>query len=378
MIPADQATLSDVLPAVAHSLGAPMPQRPGVTARLVLPPARRSVVVLVDGLGRRLLERRRGHAPFLRSLLAAAPEVVCGFPSTTATSMGSFGTGLPPGAHGLVGYEVLDPQTGTVFNELSWEDGPDPRRWQPHQTVFEHLEAHDLAAVRVGPGFFDGSGLTTAALRGGRFVAAQSLSARVDAALQAVAAMTRGVVYVYWGDLDKAGHIHGSASAQWCEELERIDAELCRLAGRLPSDTSLHITADHGMVDVPFLDRVDLAAEPDLLVGVEQVGGEPRAVQLYCTPGAAPDVAAAWADRLGAAAAVGLRSSVEAKGLFGPVDDPVRKRIGDVVVCALSSIAIVDSLRMRPELLALIGLHGSVTEDETDIPVLSIPARAVG
>jgi hypothetical protein len=378
VIAAGLATLSDVLPAVAHSLGAPMRHRSDVSSRLVLAPARRSVVVLIDGLGRRLLERRRGHAPFLRSLLAAAPEVVCGFPSTTATSMGSFGTGLPPGAHGLVGYEVRDPQTGAVFNELSWEGGPDPRHWQPHQTVFEHLEASGVAAVRIGPGFFDGSGLTTAALRGGRFVAAQSLSARVDAALEAIAATPRALVYLYWGDLDKVGHVHGSASAQWCEELERIDADLARLAARLGPDTSLHITADHGMVDVPFADRVDLAAEPELLAGVEQVGGEPRAVQLYCTPGAAPDVAAAWTDRLGPAAAVGLRSAVEAEGRFGPVDDPVRDRIGDVIVCAVSSVAIVDSARMRPELLALVGLHGSITEDETDIPVLSVPARAVG
>ena len=60
-----------------------------------------------------------------------------GFPSTTATSMGTFGTGLAAGAHGLLGYEVLVPGADRLLNELSWEDGPDPRTWQPHPTVFE-------------------------------------------------------------------------------------------------------------------------------------------------------------------------------------------------------------------------------------------------
>ena len=130
-------------------------------------PSRSAVVVLVDGLGYDLLRQRSGHAPFLRSLLPAARRLAAGFPSTTATSMGTFGTGLPPGAHGLVGYEVLVPGEDRLLNELSWENGPDPRRWQPQPTVFEQAAADGVAVTRIGPGFFDGSGLTNAALRGG-------------------------------------------------------------------------------------------------------------------------------------------------------------------------------------------------------------------
>lgn len=184
--PAYDATgLAGVLPAVARSLG--VPDAPGRDGDLLeLAPSRRAVVVLVDGLGYDLLRQRSGHAPFLRGLLPAARRLAAGFPSTTATSMGSFGTGLPPGAHGLVGYEVLVPGEDRLLNELSWENGPDPRRWQPRQTVFERVAADDVAVTRVGPGFFDGSGLTNAALRGGSFAAAASLDARVDAAVSAV------------------------------------------------------------------------------------------------------------------------------------------------------------------------------------------------
>ena len=121
--------LADVLPSVAAALGVPV-EGP----RWELPPARSAVVVLVDGLGHELLRRRAGHAPWLRSLLGTERRVVSGFPSTTAVSMGSFGTGLVPGGHGLVGFEVMVPGEDRLLNELSWEDGPVPERWQPRVT----------------------------------------------------------------------------------------------------------------------------------------------------------------------------------------------------------------------------------------------------
>src|SRR5512139_1426339 len=186
-----QASLADVLPSIARSLQVPVGGQPPARPGFDLPPTRRAVVVLVDGLGHDLLVRRAGHAPWLRGQLRGARRVTSGFPSTTATSMGSFGTGLAAGAHGLLGYEVLVPGADRLLNELSWDDGPDPRAWQPHETVFEAVARAGVEVVRVGPAYFDGSGLTNAAIRGGRFVAAGTLADRVDATLAAVRSAPR-------------------------------------------------------------------------------------------------------------------------------------------------------------------------------------------
>ena len=367
--------LDRVLPTVATSLDVPGLTKGGDRH---LPPARRSVVVLVDGLGAELLARRGGHAPFLRRLLQdpqSAVRIDCGFPSTTATSMGTLGTGALAGTHGLVGYEAYDPETDTVFNELSWEEGPSPRLWQPHPTVFEAAAAAGVAVTRIGPGFFDGSGLTEAALRGGDFVAATSLAARVDATVTALRAQPRSLVYLYWGDIDKIGHVHGSDSRQWVEELEEVDAQLARLATLLPADTSLHVTADHGMVDVPLDARPDLAADAELDAGVRHVSGEPRCLQLHVQPGSLEDVLATWRARLGADAHVVTGEEAIAAGWFGPVEDRVRPRIGDVIAAMTGPVAVVDSRRHRPELRELLGVHGSITADEVAIPWLTLPAR---
>jgi hypothetical protein len=372
--------LADVLPSVARSLGVPWgerageaPTRPGFD----LPPTLRAVTVLVDGLGHDLLVRRAGHAPWLRAHLEATRRVASGFPSTTATSMGTFGTGLAAGAHGMLGYEVLVPGTDRLLNELSWEDGPDPRTWQPHETVFEAAARAGLEVVRVGPAYFDGSGLTEAALRGGRFSAAATLPARVDATLAAVRSAPRAFVHLYWGDLDKIGHVHGCDSWQWGDELESVDRELARLAASLPDDCSLTVTADHGMVDSPHELRLDVAHEPLLAAGVRHVTNEARAPQLYVEPGARDDVHAAWSALLGDRGIVLTREAAVAAGWFGAVDPANLGRIGDVVVAMRGRFAVVDSRRARPELLALRGLHGSLSDDEVAVPVVHVPAARI-
>ncbi len=363
-------SLADVLPSVCASLGVP-----GAVGGLGLAPARRAVVVLVDGLGAAQLSRRLGHAPWFRSLAGSTRRVPAGFPSTTATSMGTFGTGRTSGAHGMLGYEVMVPGEDRVFNELSWEDGPVPERWQSLPTWFERAEADGVAVTRIGPAFFDGSGLTQAALRGGRFRAADALAARVDAALAAVRSAPRSLVYLYWGEVDKLGHVHGPESFEWTTELEAVDRELSRLAARLPDDTSLTVTADHGMVLCPQETRLDVAREPGMLDGVHLLGGEPRATHVYCRPGAAADVAAAWTAWLGERASVVHRADAVAAGWFGTVDPAHLPRIGDLVVVAHDDFCLVDSARMRPQLLALAGMHGALTAEELDVPVVHAPAR---
>lgn len=367
-----RGTLASVLPSVADRLGV---QRFSGADVFDLPEVHRVVVVLVDGLGHDLLTRRSGHAPFLRAHLAKGHRVPCGFPTTTATSMGSFGTGLPPGAHGLVGMQVLDPEMDRLVNELSWEDGPDPRAWQPYETVFEAAVNAGVEVTMIGPRYFEGSGLTTAALRGARFTAGRSLDERVTAAVTAVGAAPRALVYLYWGEVDKVGHVHGCESWQWGDEVESVDRSLASLAEQVPDDTLIVITADHGMVDVPHADRIDLIDEPGLMAGVRHLGGEPRATQLYTLRGATGDVIRTWREQLGDRARILSREQVVDEGWFGPVEGRVSERIGDVVVVTQGSFAVVHSGLMRPELVRLLGLHGSTSDAELAVPVVVVPPR---
>lgn len=365
------ASLAELLPSVlACLLSSDAGPDAGPAGVLGLRPVRRAGVLLVDGLGASLLAEHADVAPTLAQALGRGRELTSAFPSTTATSLATLGTGLPPGRHGITGYTVALPGTDRVMSSLSWDPSVDPLLWQPEPTVFEQAAGAGIAVTRVGPGAFHGSGLTTAAMRGGDYVGVETAGQRAAALVDALGRGDRSIVYGYYGDLDLTGHVSGCTSPAWREELALVDAVVARLVATLPRDAALWVTADHGMVDVPVGDRLDLATEPELTAGLRLVAGEPRARHLHTRPGAAPDVLATWLEVLGDRAWV--RSGAEAvdEGWFGEVHPRVRERIGDVVVACRDTVAVVDSRVETPSSLALVGHHGSLTPAEVRVPLL--------
>ena len=348
---------------------------PGYANALNLPAAKRVCVVMVDGLGLSLLKKRGGHAPFLKGFLPGARTLSASFPTTTVASLASLGTGLPPGRHGLVGYDVLDPGQDKVVNMLgSWDAGVDPLQWQPYPTVLEEAARHVPVATVSLPRFAD-SALTRAALRGGTFIPASGVHARVSAAVDALTGADRMLMYLYWNELDKAGHRYGAASAEWGNQLEELDSALKRLVARVPAGALGLLTADHGMVDVPVSQRFDFSAQPELVEGVRHTGGEPRMVHLYLEPDAGPAalerLRSAWQAAYGSRAWIFTREEAVRAGYFGPaVDESVLPRIGDLMVAAREPIALYDTRRVAASALDVYGQHGSLTRAECEVPLL--------
>ncbi|UCM90878.1 alkaline phosphatase family protein [Streptomyces marincola] len=370
-------SLADVLPAALAGLEV---MAPGTG--LILPPADRVCLFLVDGLGWELLRAHPGEAPFLSSLLPGSragdgAPITSGFPATTATSLASVGTGLAPAAHGLAGYKVLDPDTGETMNQLRWEPWTEPAAWQPHPTLFQAAHAAGVATSQVTAPHFEHTPLTRVALSGGTFLGRLDAGERMDLAACRLAAADRALVYTYYAELDGAGHRFGVDSDAWRGQLAHVDGLARRLAEQLPPRSVLYITGDHGMVDVPSTEdaRFDFDEDWELRAGVARLGGEGRARHLYAVPGAAPDVYAVWREVLAGHAWVATRDEAVELGWFGPPGTPlaarVRQRIGDVVVAMTGNSAVVAGVT-EPKESALIGMHGSVTPAEQLVPLLEV------
>jgi hypothetical protein len=367
-------SVAEVLTSAAASLGVE-----GFANTLGLPSASRVCVVVADGLGRNLLKQKSAHTPFLRSVMQAGQGEVpvwldSTFPSTTAAALASFGTGLPPGQHGMVGYDVLDPAQDKVVNMLgNWDANVDPSAWQPHPTVFERA-AGSVTVTTVSLPQFGDSPMTRAALRGGNFVSAVTAHARTAAAAEAMAVAGPALMYFYVNELDKAGHRFGCQSEQWEHQLEELDATVKRLNSSLPAGTTVLLTADHGMLDVPEQQRIDYAADPSLIEGVRHTAGEPRMVHLYlddpADAGARERLLAAWRTRFGDRIWAFGREDAIAAGLFGSVSPAVGPRIGDVMIAARDALALYDTRRVRPAAMEVVGQHGSLTKAEREVPLL--------
>jgi hypothetical protein len=365
--------LADVLPGVAAALGVPvhrgkLPADPlGLTAALVGAP--RVAVLLIDGLGADLLRANADLAPTLAGLTEPAGVLSAPCPSTTPVSLTTLGTGLPPGSHGVLGFVTAVPGRDKPLNHIQWKDDPDPLAWQARPTVFEQAGAAGVAVTAVGPYLFARSGLTVAAYRGAAYrgvVGPGDLSAQLLAAL---AAAPRTLVYGYLAELDLTGHVRGTDSDSWRAQLAIIDRVVEQIVTGLPDDAALLVTADHGMVDVPPDTRLDLDEVPELVDGVRLLTGEPRARYAHAVPGAERDVLDRWRAVLGDRAWVAGRDEALATGIFGPVDDGLAARVGDVVALARGTWAFPTG-RSDPQQSRLAAYHGSLTPTELAVPLL--------
>ena len=375
------------------------------------------VMVLVDGLGWQMLRECAGHTPNLRRLLADSDYLHTCAPSTTAAALTTLATGVYPGAHAMVGYAVRDPllrgqlgaghvpKASDVFDLITFKNSShDPLTWQSVPTLIERANAKakagygpQLGAVSIGRSKFAGSGLSLAAWRGFKHIGVDALDQRPYQAYRAIKEGAK-LVYLYVGELDHAGHNHGWHSDKWLEALEALDAMVGQLFRRLPTGTRIVLTADHGMVDTDRHHRIDLAKEKELAKDVVAVAGESRFLQLY-VPDDVASAPAAGSPGLGVAGPRGACGVVENNGreelaqsvaklwaeflgdraiwvgtdpapLMGPLSPGARAAVGDVLVALNDNWTVVDSRVQSFHATQLIGVHGSLTPVELEVPLI--------
>ena len=193
---------------------------------------------------------------------------------------------------------------------------------------------------------------------------AETLDDRVSAALRELRAGTP-VVYLYWSEIDHAGHGSGVGSDSWIRALEEFDAGLARLLRSLPVGVRTVMTADHGMINVDASQIVDVASTPALRDGVRVVAGETRAVHVHTDEGRTDEVEARWRGVLGESAWIVSGEAISA--LIGAGDGAAV--IGDFLVLARGRGGVVDSRTQSASAIAMPGVHGSLTSTEMRIPV---------
>ena len=355
--------LADVPASAAACLGVP-----GFDDTLGMGDAQHAVIILIDGLGWNSLNAYQDLVPCLLSDRHVAMEISTVFPSTTPAGLGTLGTGLLPGAHGLVGASFWLPEAEEILTPLHWNDGVTPLAVQPERTIFENATQHGVEVTTVAPGKYSNSGLTRAVLRGGTYEAADTIAARVEHAHRLVRSSTRTLTYVYWPDLDRTGHATGVGSREWQAGLRQVDQLVEQISQSLPSNAVAIVTADHGMVNCD--ERVSIDDDPVLSADVVRVAGEPRMRHVYVRDGSTDEVVEAWREQLNGRVDIRTREELIDSGLLGVVEFDIAERIGDFVAISLGTTALSSSFDTTVS--ALIGQHGALSDDEMRIPAIVI------
>jgi hypothetical protein len=346
-----------------------------------LPQVNSAVVVLVDGLGSQNLQSAGAHARFLNQLSKASQTLNTVFPSTTAAALASLTTGTTPGQHGMTGYKVRDPESGEILNLLTGLGFlTNLSDWISHKPLFQVAVDHGMSSTVVAHPRFASTPLTQLIHAGASQVGAKSLDDRVQAVLSTLIQPGQHLVLLYISELDELAHNKGVSSSEWATALESLDGALKHLSEQLPQDAGMFVTADHGVLDIPSSSHFLYGNDIEHMEYIDQVGGEPRCLQLYFAESATSEQRAkaleAWRSDWSELAWVLSKSEVIEAGLYGTVTPASEARLGDVFVLAKKDVAFYDERDHTLKGRNMIGQHGGVSPIEMTIPGIRLGAYA--
>ncbi|GAB4297877.1 MAG: alkaline phosphatase family protein [Thiohalomonadaceae bacterium] len=333
-------------------------------------------LLLIDGLGDALLQQFP-DSHLARARLATLSSVL---PSTTASAITTFATGVAPQQHAITGWHMwlrelgsvatilpfVPRHGGTAYNTVGWS----PTQFIGTPPLYDRL---DVPATVLSPNWITDSAYSRAT--GGR---ARRLGYRGmdDFFMQLTTRLADGrpqYVYAYWTELDSLAHEHGSASRQVREHFLALDQAFAAACARLRGSGALLLgCADHGFIDTDDGHTLQLADHPRLADTLAiPLCGEPRAVYCYLRPGREADFLSYARGELGGQCEAVASAELLAEGWFGHgIPHPrLHERIGDYVLLMKENYVLRDRLaNERP--FHQIGVHGGISRHEMTVPLL--------
>ena len=373
----------NLMQSIAEACGAPasgFEQCASLPAK-TLDETRHVVLIVVDGLGLPLLARLPESSGLRRHLIGSLSSV---FPSTTASAITTFMTGLAPAQHGLTGWHVRLEEIGQTLailpmtvrapgEALAVPVEELPPRLFPYPTLFQRMtrESWVIAPQRIAGSPFNAWHARGASTRA--YATLPELFGHLSDLL--TDAVAPRYIYVYHPDLDAASHRFGCESEQAFEALRAFDTAFeSFLATSRGADTSLIVTADHGFIDSPREHVVCLDDHPQLAAWLTQpLSGERRVAYCHVAAAHRSEFAAYVRQHLAHCADLQASTDLIAAGCFGPppYHPQLAARVGDFTLQMKADWTITDWLPGEKR-YELIGVHGGSSREEMRVPLVAI------
>ncbi len=372
-------SLVNLMSSIAATLGSgsPYPPLANLPAE-ALSGGRHLVLLVVDGLGMHTLERRDGA---LRRHLVA--ELTSVFPSTTASAIPTFLTGLAPQQHGLTGWNMYFREIGAVIAPLPFrvrtgrhalrEAGVTPTALFGLTPLFDRLP---LPCHVVSPRSIVHSDFNVALSGRAHRHGYESLDDLFNAIAALLQSHEPSYIYAYWPQIDSLAHEHGIGSEPVKAALDALDAAFGALLGVAQACGSrIVVTADHGLIDSPADQTIDLDDHPGLRdTLLLPLCGEPRMAYAYVRSGREAQLEDYVRTRLSDRVRLLKSTDIVRQGWLGPGDPhpALFERLGDYVLIPRGRAILRDWLKGE-ERHVHVGIHGGLSDAEMRVPLVVTP-----
>lgn len=228
------------------------------------------ILFLVDGFGWRFFEKYAHRFSFLKRVLehGIASKLTSQFPSTTAAHVTCINTGLPVAESGVYEWFYYEPLVDRVIAPLLFSFAGDhelgtlkgaeiaSEEFYPRKTLYEALHEKGIISY-VMQNFAIAFSPYSQAMFKGAFqvpytINKEAMHNLVDIVMRK--STDKNYVYLYFGDIDSAGHRHGIDSEQFemavVQFWELMEEQFFKQLKQVEKKAACMIVADHGMVQV--------------------------------------------------------------------------------------------------------------------------------
>lgn len=337
--------------------------------------ARHVVLMVLDGLGYQYLREHAAQSPLLKHCRCVLDTVV---PTTTATAVSSFFTGLTAAEHGITGWfmqlEAID-ETVAILPYTSRRSGEWMQERLPMQQVFTarplfldiQRKSYFLNHQRIAKSIF-----SEVAAQGAQRQAYADLDDFRRQIVENIQQVQASYTYAYWAEFDSLCHIHGTDAEPVHAHFAELEQMLLALLADVQSNnTLLIVTADHGLISTDASRLIHLGDYPEILeLLAKPLSGEPRLAYCYVKAGQEAEFLTRVKAQLGEFCEIVPSGDYLAQGYFGPQSHPhIHQRIGDFILLMKENYVIKDQLDGEKDFLQR-GVHGGLTAREREIPLL--------
>lgn len=338
------------------------------------------VMLVIDGLGYEYLTRH-GEGSFLHRNLKGRMTSV--FPTTTASAMTSFLTGVAPQQHALTGWIMYLKEigitalimpfvsragNGDLGKNIKFED------IFTQKGIFENLAA---ASVLIKSKRYIETEYSLATTKGTSklgFLTLNGLFRQIRKALNG--GPKRKFIFAYWNQFDAVCHKEGVGSGRARKHFKELDRKVALLAGALKNENAvLVVTADHGLIDTKEKNKIiELKNHPEFVETLSMpLAGEPRVAYCYVKPSKTGQFENYVRTEFKDVCEMHKGGDLIGKkyfGLFEP-DKRLEDRIGDYVLIMKEDYIMKDFVVGQKHEIS-IGNHGGLSREEMLVPLIVV------
>ena len=338
------------------------------------------VLLLADGFGMNFVETLDEGA-FIRRHLAAEMRTV--FPSTTPIVLTTLATGEWPGRHGVIGWflrlrgidavstiisymRTADKKSLSEFGICASDAYPVPSRIGKASREVLHIMPQQIAGSTYSNYWTGGTP------QAGYDV--ESPEQVIEMATERIrSAQGPTCTYLYIPHVDSAAHKLGATHSNTLNAAVKVDRLLESLAGMLPSNSRLVMTADHGHLDAPDHRSYELGATDEIISLCNGMPtGDQRAMYAHVMDESLEAFRAKIHERFGDDFLVLTAKDIEELGLLGvgTLSDETRYRMGNALVLSTGDAVLDYRALLGDERHPMVSHHGGLTPAEMRIPLV--------